>query len=232
MLMTRQIPVLLVEDDVQIPRVLRHPMNAAGFDMHHADTLEAGLAAIAAIKPELVLLDLGLGERDGKDLIVAVREWSDVPILVLSARDSEEEKVLALDAGADDYVNKPFGVRELFARMRAALRRRSRRLQGETQIVLGDLAIDFAARRVAMAGTMLSLTKREYDVLRVLAQHAGQVVTHKQLLEGAWGDANSRDSQHVRVVVGQLRRKLEAEPGRRPLILTEQGVGYRMSEEE
>jgi len=224
--------VLLIEDEIQIPRVLRHPLTAAGFVMHVADTVDSGLAAIAELKPDVVLLDLSLGDRDGKEVIQSVREWSDVPIIVLSARDEEEEKVAALDLGADDYVNKPFGVGELLARMRTALRRRANRRVGEPVLHIGDLLIDFRARRVSIRGAPVVLTPREYDVLRVLAQHAGQVVTHRQIIDGAWPRGESRDYQHVRVLIGQLRRKLEANASAPPVILTEQGVGYRMRMEE
>ncbi len=219
---------LLVEDEVAIPRVLRHPLSAAGFTLETAETLETGLAAAARLKPDIVLLDLGLGDRDGKDLIAALRQWSDVPIIVISARDEEDEKIAALDLGANDFVNKPFGVGELLARMRAALRHRLVRSESQTTIRNGELLIDLAARRVRVRNAIVHLAPREYDVLRLLAQHAGQVVTHRQLLDGAWGDSEVRDFQNVRVVIGQVRRKLEAHLGATPLILTEQGVGYRM----
>ncbi len=230
--MSERLLVLLIEDDAQIPRVLRHPLASAGYDVLLAECVDAGLAAVAEHKPDIVLLDLALGDRDGKEVIAAVRQWSDVPIIVLSARDTEEEKVAALDLGADDYVNKPFGVQELFARMRNALRRRSRRRSGQSVMNVGRLTIDFAARRVTLGATLIVLTPLEYDVLRVLAQHAGQVVTHRQLLEAAWGGAATRDNQHVRVLVGQLRRKLEVAEENLPLILTEQGIGYRMRADE
>jgi two-component system KDP operon response regulator KdpE len=230
--MTEPYALLLIEDDAQIPRVLRHPLTAAGFVMELAETAEAGLAAIARSKPDIVLLDLGLGPRDGKDVIRATREWSDVPIIVLSARDDEAEKIAALDAGADDYVNKPFGIGELLARVRTALRRQANRRSGEPLLQIGELTIDFSERRVRWRGAPVALTPREYDALRVLAQHAGQVVTHRQIVDVGWGQSGAHDYQHVRVVIGQLRKKLDGPPGSPPMILTEQGVGYRMRIDE
>jgi two-component system KDP operon response regulator KdpE len=229
--MSELVCTLLVEDEPQIPKVLRHPLAAAGFELHVAESVETGLAQIAALRPAIVLLDLGLGAGDGKDVIRGAREWSDVPIIVLSAKFDEQEKIAALDCGADDFVNKPFGIGELLARMRTALRRQANRRGGEAKMQFGDISIDFARRRVRAKNAVLHLTGREYDVLRVLAQHAGQVVTHSQLLVSAWGQSEARDFQHVRVVVGQLRRKLQGHGADPSLILTEQGVGYRMQNE-
>lgn len=220
--------VLVIEDESAIPRVLRHPLALAGFAMETVETVAEGLQEVARQRPDIVLLDLGLRDGDGKAVISGVRQWSDVPIIVISARDQEEEKVAALDLGADDYVNKPFGISELLARMRAALRHKSDRSAGQSVIRIGELTIDLAARRVRSRNAIVHLAPKEYDVLRVLAQHAGQVVTHRQLLEGAWGSSAGRDYRHVRVVIGQIRKKLETEPGAAPLIFTEQGVGYRM----
>lgn len=220
--------VLVVEDESAIPRALRHPLSLAGFEMDTAETVGEALKALAQRQPDLVLLDLGLRDGDGKSVIAAVRQWSDVPIIVISARDDEAEKIAALDLGADDYVNKPFGIGELLARMRAALRHRSHRRAGQSVIRIGDLSLDLATRRVRMRSAVVHLAPKEYDVLRVLAQHCGQVVTHKQLLDGAWGASQGRDYQHVRVVVGQIRKKLELAGPSAPAIVTEQGVGYRM----
>jgi two-component system, OmpR family, KDP operon response regulator KdpE len=226
--MSEPICTLLIEDEPQIPKVLRHPLAAAGFEVHVAESVEAGLAQIAALNPAIVLLDLALGAGDGKDVIKGAREWSDVPIIVLSAKFDEQEKIAALDCGADDFVNKPFSIGELLARMRTALRRQANRRGGQAKMRFGDITVDFARRRVRAKNTVLHLTRREYDVFRVLAQHAGQVVTHSQLLVSAWGQSDARDFQHVRVVVGQLRRKLQNHGADPALILTEQGVGYRM----
>jgi two-component system KDP operon response regulator KdpE len=226
--LTKNLNALVIEDESQIPRVLRHPLAAAGFDMSLAETVETGVAAIAESKPDIVLLDLGLGDRDGKDVIRTVREWSDVPIIILSARFDEDEKIAALDLGADDYVNKPFSIGELLARMRTALRRQANRRSGESVLAFEAFEIDFATRRARLRGRDLSLTPREYDLLRVLAQNAGQVVTHKQLLERAWGVSETRDYQIVRVAIAQLRRKLEGAGEAAPAIVTEQGVGYRL----
>ncbi len=229
--MTDQQSILLIEDDAQIPRVLRHPLSAAGFELHLADNVDTGLAAIAETKPDIVLLDLSLGDQDGKTVIRSAREWSDVPIIVLSARDAETEKVAALDEGADDYVNKPFGISELLARIRAALRRSANRRSGQSMLSIGDLTMNFVDRRVSWRDAPIALTPREYDALRLLAQHAGQVVTHRQIMEGAWRQDEPRDYQHVRVVIGQLRKKLDGGADA-PLIFTEQGVGYRLRLDE
>jgi two-component system KDP operon response regulator KdpE len=224
--------ILLIEDEPEILRVLRHPLEAAGYAVELAESVETGLQAIARLKPTLVLLDLGLGARDGKDVIRGARQWSDVPIIVLSARFSESEKVAALDLGADDFINKPFGVGELLARMRTALRHRAIRQRGDASVTHGELRIDFLTRRARVSGRYIHLTPREYDVLRILVQHAGQVVTHRQILDGAWAQGDVSDYQNVRVVVAQLRRKLEEAKCAWPRIMTEQGIGYRLEAEE
>jgi two-component system KDP operon response regulator KdpE len=176
-----------------------------------------------------VILDLGLPDMDGKEVIQRVREWSDVPIIVLSARDLESEKIAALDLGADDFVNKPVGVGELLARLRAALRGRERRFSAQPKFQFGELEINFPARRVIVGGDEVKLTPREYQLLRILAGHAGQVVTHRQIITAVWGADSNADAQFVRVLMAQLRQKLEADPGSPQLLLTEPGIGYRLT---
>jgi two-component system KDP operon response regulator KdpE len=219
--------VLVIDDEIAIQRVLKPSLGAAGFDVSSAETGGEALRAVAQNEPDLIILDLGLPDMDGKDVIASLREWTDAPILVLSARHDETERIAALDTGADDYVPKPFHMGELQARLRAALRHRQRSQTGASTFASGGLAIDFAQRRVTLAGEDIKLTRKEFDLLRTLAQHAGQVVTHKQLLAAGWGGAVS-DTQFVRVYVGQLRQKLEKDPSAPRLILSEPGVGYRL----
>jgi two-component system KDP operon response regulator KdpE len=181
---------------------------------------------------DVLILDLGLPDIDGKEVIRRVREWSEAPIIVLSARDLESEKIAALDLGADDFVNKPVGVGELLARIRASLRGRDRRFAAQAHFRFGDLDLDFALRRVLIQGEEVKLTPREYDLLRTLARHAGRVVTHRQVITAVWGAGAQVDAQFVRVLVAQLRQKLEAEPSQPRILLTEPGVGYRLRAED
>lgn len=224
--------LLLVDDEPQIVRALTPALQAAGYAVETAATGEAALRQLAAEPCDAIILDLGLPDLDGKAVIARVREWSDAPIIVLSARDVEDEKIAALDAGADDYVNKPVGVGELLARLRAALRGRDRRFASQARFRSSELAIDFALRRVTLEGDEIHLTPREYDLLRVLARHAGRVVTHRQVIAAVWGAGAQVDAQFVRVLVGQLRQKLEAEPSSPRLVRTEPGLGYRLAAED
>ena len=224
--------LLLVDDEPQIVRALSPALMAAGYVLDVAATGEAALTLFATDPCDAIILDLGLPDMDGKDVIVRIREWSEAPIIVLSARDLEAEKIAALDLGADDFVNKPVGVGELLARIRAALRGRERRFASRAVYRTRDLEIDFSMRRVRIEGEDIHLTPREYDLLRVLARNGGRVVTHKQVITGVWGPAAQVDAQFVRVLVGQLRQKLEAEPSSPRLVLTEPGLGYRLSPEE
>jgi two-component system KDP operon response regulator KdpE len=198
-----------------------------------ADSGAAAVARMGAERYDLILLDLGLPDMDGKEVIAQVREWSDAPIIVLSARDQETEKVAALDLGADDFVNKPVGIDELLARMRASLRRRERRLAQEPVVLLaGDVEINFATRRVRVEDQEVRLTPREYDLLKALARRPGSVVTHAQIIAAVWGGQGAAEPQQVRVLMAQLRNKLEADPSNPRLLLTETGVGYRLWSEE
>lgn len=224
--------LLLVDDEPQIVRALTPALAAAGYAVESAATGQDALARMAAEPCDVVILDLGLPDLDGKQVIARVREWSDAPIIVLSARDLESEKIAALDLGADDFVNKPVGVGELLARVRASLRGRDRRFLSQSRLKTGDLEVDFAARRVLVMGEEVKLTPREHDLLCILARHAGRVVTHRQLIAGVWGANAQVDAQFVRVLVAQVRQKIEAEPSSPRILLTEPGVGYRLRGED
>lgn len=225
--------VLVVEDDAQVRRFLRVSLESQGFQFLETSTCAEGVRETATRNPAVVLLDLGLPDQDGLRFIEQVRAWSEVPILVISARGREQDKVAALDLGADDYLTKPFGVPELLARMRVALRHSTRVGTNETGSVFtsGELVVDLAARRVSVSGRELHLTPNEYQLLVVLVKYAGRVVTHRQLLKEAWGAAYVGQTQYLRVFVGQLRHKIEADPARPALLMTEAGVGYRLRSE-
>jgi two-component system, OmpR family, KDP operon response regulator KdpE len=220
--------LLIVDDESQIVRALTPALTAAGFTVSSAENGEGALALLANDPSDVVILDLGLPDMDGKEVIQRIREWSDCPIIVLSARDLEIEKIRALDLGADDFINKPVGVGELLARIRAAMRGRERRFSAQPQFQFGELEINFPARRVMVKGEEVRLTPREYQLLRILAGHAGQVVTHKQIIIAVWGPETNADAQFVRVLMAQLRQKLEADPSSPNLLTTEPGIGYRL----
>lgn len=219
--------ILVIDDEPQIHRFLGPALDAAGYEPVRADTAAAGLKEIARKAPDAVVLDLGLPDQDGKETLVKARAFYKGPILVLSARDKETEKIEALDLGADDYVEKPFGVGELLARLRVALRHGLRDEGAEPVVTVGDLTVDLVKRLVTRAGEAIRLSPREYDLLAQLVRGAGKVVTHKQLLTAVWGPAHAHDVQYLRVFVGQLRQKIEPDPTQPALILTEAGVGYR-----
>lgn len=221
--------VLVIDDEAQIHRFLAPALEAAGYEPLRADTAAEGLKVIAARAPDAVVLDLGLPDLDGKSALEKARAFYDGPVLILSARDREIEKIEALDLGADDYVEKPFGVGELLARLRVALRRRLREDGVEPVVTAGDLKIDLVRRLVTRAGAPVRLSPREYDLLAQLIRGGGKVVTHRQLLTAVWGPAHEEDVQYLRVFVSQLRQKLEPTAGR-VLITTETGVGYRWVE--
>jgi two-component system KDP operon response regulator KdpE len=229
--MTGKTRVLVVDDEPAILRFLRPSLEANGYEVVAATTVDEAMKRIAREAPEIVVLDLGLPDGDGKDVIRQVRQWSDVPIVVLSAREREAEKVEALDLGADDFVNKPFGVGELMARLRAALRHRAQH-QGETvTLKIGEVEIDTVRHRVTRAGSDIKLTPKEFELLACLARHAGKVMTHRQLLIAVWGPAHAQDTQYLRVFIGQLRQKVEENADDPKIILTELGIGYRVAEE-
>lgn len=223
--------VLVVDDEPQIRRFLRPSLTAQGYQVIEASNGAEALARAAEGKPAIIILDLGLPDQDGVDVIKRLREWTETPILVLSVRDREVEKIAALDAGADDYIEKPFAMGELLARLRAALRHRLRQ-QGETPVFRsGALSVDLVRREVTLRGEPVKLSPKEYDLLRLLVQHAGKVVTQRQILNEIWGPAHVEDSQYLRVYIGQLRQKLEDDATKPVLIATEPGVGYRLVEE-
>jgi len=224
--------LLVVDDEPQIRRFLRTSLSAHGYDVIEAESGVAALRMATTAKPDLVILDLGLPDEDGIAIIRRVREWSKVPILVLSARGDEAVKVAALDEGADDYVTKPFGMNELLARLRAALRHRLQEQGAEPNLAFGPVAVDLAHRVVTRDGQEVKLSPREYDLLRQLVIHAGKVLTHQHLLREVWGPAHTQDTQYLRVYIGQLRQKLEADPTHPQYLLTEPGVGYRLRVEE
>lgn len=224
--------LLLVDDEQQILRALKPALIAAGYAVTTAETGNEALSHLAGEICDVVILDLGLPDMDGKEVIARIREWSEAPILVLSARDLEHEKIAALDLGADDFINKPFGVGELLARIRAALRGRERRFSANAVFRSGDLEVNFASRQVRLLGDEVRLTPREYDLLKTLARYGGRVVTHRQLIAAVWGPAAQVDTQFVRVLVAQLRQKIEEEPSTPRILLTEPGVGYRLTPED
>jgi len=226
-----KIRVLVVDDEAAILRFLRPALTASNYEVSSAGTVAEATKTIATDVPDIVVLDLGLPDGDGREVIRHVRGWSDVPIIVLSARDRETDKIEALDLGADDFVNKPFSVGELMARMRTALRHRMQR-RAETPVVkVGDVEIDNVRHRVTRGGQEVKLSPKEFDLLSFLARHAGMVVTHKQILAAVWGAAHTEDTQYLRVYVGHLRQKIETNPDDPHVIVTEPGIGYRIAED-
>ncbi len=226
--------IAIIEDETPIRRFLRASLSVEGFRVIEATTLQEGLRIVTQQMPALVLLDLGLPDGDGIDLVRQIREWSALPIVVISARGQEDSKIAALDAGADDYLTKPFGVGELLARMRVALRHSARSLSGESAaavVAVGDLNIDLERHVVSKSGQEVKLTKIEFDLLAVLARNLGKVVTHRQLLKEVWGPHAVHEPHYVRVFMASLRKKLENNPSRPELLITEQGVGYRLREQ-
>jgi two-component system KDP operon response regulator KdpE len=224
--------ILIVDDEPQILRFLKPALTAADYEVIEAENGAQAIQKVATAAPDLVILDLGLPDMDGKEVIARVRGWSEIPIIILSARDRESEKIAALDIGADDYIEKPFGIGELTARIRTALRHRVRQEAGTEKIETGGLMIDFVRRRVERDGESVKLTPKEHDLLELLALHSGKVVTHKTLLTSVWGPAHAEDLQYLRVFIGQLRAKIEHDPGNPVFIVTEPGIGYRFMEVE
>ena len=228
--MTGKTRVLVVDDEPAILRFLKPALEANSYEIETAGTVADATKLIASKSPDIVVLDLGLPDGDGKDVIRRVREWSDVPIIILSARDREIEKIEALDLGADDFVNKPFGVGELLARMRTALRHHMQRKAETPVLEVGDLKIDSVRHQVSRAGEEVKLTPKEFELLSFLARHAGKVLTHKQILTAVWGPAHTEDTQYLRVYIGHIRQKVEQNPDDPKIITTEPGIGYRIAE--
>jgi two-component system KDP operon response regulator KdpE len=229
--MSQTSTILVIDDEPQIRKFLRISLVSQGYKVLEAATGLDGLSMAALSKPDLLVLDLGLPDMDGQQVLSEFREWSAVPVLVLSVRASESQKVMALDAGANDYVTKPFGIQEFLARVRALLRQASSTDQPEAVFECGPLRVDLAYRRVLLDDTEIALTRKEYAVLAQLARHPGRVITQQQLLKDIWGPTHTEDTHYLRIVVGHLRQKLGDDPTAPRYIATEAGVGYRLLEE-
>ncbi len=229
---TVPVTILLIEDEPPIRKFLRVTLDAQGYKLIEADTAKLGLLEAAQSQPDVILLDLGLPDEDGITLTQRIREFSSVPIIIISARGREQDKITALDSGADDYLTKPFGVGELMARLRVAMRHRTKSNQGQDSsvFILDDLKIDFAVRLVTISGQPVHLTPNEYRLLSVLAQNEGKVVTHQHLLREVWGPGSQTESHYVRVYVNQLRDKLNDKSVAPKYIWTEVGIGYRLGQ--
>ncbi|WP_040948892.1 response regulator [Gorillibacterium massiliense] len=224
---TKGARILIVDDEPQIRKLLKVSLQAHHFDISEASTGEEGIYQATVTQPDLIVLDLGLTDMSGMTVLERIREWSPVPVIVLTAKDREEDKIAALDSGADDYVTKPFGMGELLARIRVALRHVAK-TPTEPVLHFGELTLDLAQRAVEIDGSRIHLTPTEYDLLKTLAVNAGKVVTQKQLLQTVWGgQVHQSDSHYLRIYIGHLRKKLEQDPTRPQFIMTEPGIGYR-----
>lgn len=226
--MSQPTTVLVIDDEPQIRKFLRISLVSQGYSVLEAATGAEGLSQVALNRPDVVVLDLGLPDMDGQQVLRDIREWSSVPVLVLSVRASEAQKVQALDSGANDYVTKPFGIQEFLARIRALLRQAPSGDAQEVALEIGPLTIDLAYRRVLLDGVEVALTRKEYAVLAQLSRHPGRVITQQQLLKDIWGPTHLENSHYLRIVVGHLRQKLADDPTRPRFIATEPGVGYRL----
>jgi len=220
--------ILVIEDETPIRRLLKAALGAEGYRVSEASTGKEGLRMAASLPPDLIILDLGLPDLDGQEVLQQLRDWCTAPVIILSARDQEPQKVKALDNGADDYVTKPFGAGELLARIRTALRHFHRTGSDETTARVGDIEVDLAARVVTRKGQPVHLTPLEYKLFVTMVKHAGKVLTHRFLLREVWGPLDSHENHYLRVFVAGLRRKLEEDSARPQVILTEQGIGYRI----
>lgn len=220
--------VLVIEDDPQVRKFLTITLTSHDYTVIPAETGREGIRLATSVKPDAVLLDLGLPDIDGTEVIGSIRSWSKMPILVVSVRDQEEEKVKAFDLGANDYVTKPFGTAELMARLRASLRDSIVASVEDTRVEVGDLCIDLAAHKVSVRDTPIKLSPKEFALLKVLATHAGKLLTHRYLMQKVWGEAQADDNQYLRIYIAQLRQKLEIDPARDQFIVNEPGIGYRL----
>lgn len=225
--MSADVGILLVEDEPHIRRVLQSVLTAEGYRVFEAENGDRGLVEASTRRPDLLIVDLGLPDMDGVEVVRAVRHWSAVPILVLSARTAESDKIAALDAGADDYLSKPFGVGELLARVRALVRRRAQGGEGPPVVRFGEVQVDLVRRTVTRGGERVHLTNIEYRLLAVLVAHAGKVMTHPHLMREVWGPGHTENSHYLRIYVSRLRQKLEPDPAEPTYLITESGVGYR-----
>jgi two-component system KDP operon response regulator KdpE len=228
----RPLRILVVDDEPQIRRFLRTSLSAHGYQVIQAACGNEAMVLTTTEHPDVIMLDLGLPDIDGLEVVRRIREWSNVPIIVLSARGQESDKIAALDGGADDYVTKPFGMGELLARIRAALRHRLQAEAEEPVFRTRGLMVDLARRVVTVDGQEVKLTPREYDLLRILVTHAGKVITHQHLLREVWGPASVHETHYLRVYIAQLRQKIEPDPAQPRYLLTEPGVGYRLRMDE
>lgn len=222
--------ILVIEDDAPIRRFLKIALGSGGYTTLEAERGHAGIELAATSAPDCVVLDLGLPDMDGKEAIAAIRGWSRMPILILSVRDAESEKIAALDAGADDYVTKPFSAGELLARLRALLRSRIDRVVEPAEQVIGPLSVNFANRAVRVDGREVRLTRKEFDVLALLARYPGRLIAHRQFLATVWGPAHEEDTHYLRIAIGHIRDKLGDDATNPRFIVTEPGVGYRLAE--
>lgn len=221
--------VLVIDDELQIRKLLEMALTSYGYTAHLAATGQEGLMLAVSMHPDLVIVDLGLPDMDGKDVVTRLREWSSVPIIVLTAREQEQEKIAALDKGADDYVTKPFGMGELMARMRVCLRRFCHSEEQKPVLSCGGISMDLLQHKVLMEGREVKLTPTEYELLKYMLKNAGKVLTHKQILKAVWGNDYDEDLHYIRIYMRQLRRKIEKDPAQPKYLLTEAGVGYRLS---
>jgi two-component system, OmpR family, KDP operon response regulator KdpE len=220
--------VLIIDDEKQIRRMLKSALTGYGLNTAEASSGHEGLSQTTIFHPDLIILDLGLPDMDGVEVISRLREWTETPIIVLSVREHEDDKIKALDAGADDYITKPFSMGELLARIRVALRHTTK-TEDEPVLEFGDLTLDVARRNVIIRGKEVKLTPTEYEILKYLAFQAGRVVTHRQLLRAIWGPNYQDETHYLRIYVGQIRRKIESDPSQPSIIVTESGVGYRLA---
>lgn len=220
--------VLIIDDELQIRRMLKVALSAHGYELAEAATGQEGLNQVAIFHPDIVILDMSLPDLDGCEVLNRMREWTGVPVIILSVRDMEKDKIRALDAGADDYVTKPFSMAELLARLRVALRHAAKTDESPV-LTIGNLTMDLAHRQVMVEGREVKLTPTEYEILKNLALSAGKVLTHSQLLKSIWGSEYQNESHYIRVYIGQLRQKIEADPAQPKYIITEPGVGYRLA---
>lgn len=227
---TLQPKILVIEDDPQIRKFLTITLTTNDYAVVPAETGREGIRLATSVKPDVIMLDLGLPDVDGKEVITAVRQWSKMPIMVLSVRDQEEEKIKAFDLGANDYVTKPFGTGELLARLRACLRDAVVAQAEDTSVTLGPLHIDFMKRVVTLRGERIKLSPKEFALLRILALNKGKLLTHKYLMQQVWGEAYGSDNQYLRIYIAQLRQKIEKDPARDQFIVNEPGIGYRLEE--
>jgi len=227
---TTQPKILLIEDDPQIRKFLTITLTSHDYSVITAEKGGEGIRLATSVKPDAVLLDLGLPEMDGTEVISSIREWSKIPIIIISVRNKEDDKIKAFDLGANDYVTKPFGTGELLARIRASLRDAIIADAEATTVVIGDLTIDLMKRIVSLRGERIKLSPKEFNLLKLLASNAGKLLTHKYLMQQVWGEAYSDDNQYLRIYIAQLRQKLEKDPARDQFIINEPGIGYRLEE--